>query len=134
MSFVGNDNDITSVGQLFIDIAALRLKLLYRSKYHATRCYAQQRFQMLSVFRLYRRLSQQLTAVGECSEQLVVQVVTVCYHHDCRIAQRTDNLANIKHHRKRLSRALRMPDHARLMIADLLILHAAKTILFGVFL
>ena len=133
MSLVGNDYYIASICQLFIHITTLRLELLYRRKYHATRCHAQQRLQMLSVLRLYRRLSQQLTAVGECSEQLVVQVVTVGYHHNGRIAHRADNLANIKHHRKRLARTLRMPYHARLMVTLRLFFHIFKTIYGRIF-
>ena len=71
--------------------------------------------QLLAVFGLSRVRRLDGAGVQEIAVNLPIQVVTVGHHHKGEVAcDLAENLAHIKHHRKALARALRVPKHPQL--------------------
>ena len=70
---------------------------------------------MLAAFGLHRTLPQEVAALLELRKELVVEVVAVGDDHDCRAVHRLVQEMRVKHHRERLARSLRMPEHACLL-------------------
>ena len=72
---------------------------------------------MLAAFGLHRTLPQEVAALLELREKLVVEVVAVGDHDNGRTLNRLMEKMGVKHHRERFARSLRVPEYARLLRA-----------------
>lgn len=80
--------------------------------------------------RLNWRLADQVLAHSEGGKELVVQIVAVREHHQGRIGHTCIEYqqAGIEGHQQALPGALRMPNHASLVVAWRLVLDAGETV------
>ena len=95
----------------------------------------QQLLQLLSAIGLHRRLSDQAFAHREGREQLVIQIVTIGQHHQCRVGhgRMLDQLAGVEGHQQTFARALGMPYHACALVSGPLCLDTGQTVPGGIF-
>ena len=115
MGFVRNDHNVPSVGQFReAEFFTFGKKLLHRGKHNAARSNSQEFAQMSPVSRLFRRLSQELAAPSERTEQLIVQIVAVGNDDQCRVShlRAPDDAPGVKCHSQAFARPLRVPDYA----------------------
>ena len=76
---------------------------------------------MVPIFRLLRRLAQQVLTHAECREQLIVQIIAICQYHQRGVLHNRmlDNLASVEGHKQAFARSLRVPDHPDLAVTIL---------------
>ena len=104
MRLVGNDHYVPAVGkQRMPGTFAFREKLLNGRKNHATRGHGKELLQIVTVLSLDRLLPQEFVTPRKRPEQLVVQVVAVSEHNECRILHLwfKDQPACVERHRER---------------------------------
>ena len=56
-------------------------------------------------------LTKEVLAAAELTEELVVEVLAVGYHHDGYFGQSLHQLVGVEHHGEALARTLRVPEH-----------------------
>jgi hypothetical protein len=114
---VSDHDDVAAVSQhRIVSRPRFRRELLQGGEDHSSRGSIEQFAKVVSIFGLLWRLAQQVLAHAEGAEQLVVQIITVGQHHQCRVLHRSvlDDLAGIERHQEALSGALGVPDNAGL--------------------
>ncbi|CCZ48043.1 putative uncharacterized protein [Bacteroides sp. CAG:661] len=113
MGFVGHHHDILSERQWLGRL----LELLHGGEDDAVGLAScQQCFQVVAALCLNRHLPQEILTLGKLCVQLVVEVVAVGNHHDGGLRKLVLQQMGIKHHRKRFSAALRVPEDANLAV------------------
>ena len=128
MRLIRHDDDIPTIRKRLITF----LKFLHGCEDDAvclTVC--KQFFQVGSALGVLRRLAQEVLAAGELAVELVIQVIAVCDHNDCRAFQCFLQIVSIEHHRQRFSAALRVPEHAAFAIRDGCLLGGSNRLLDG---
>ena len=127
MCLVGDDDDVLTFRQQ----SRTLFKLLYRREDDSARL---QVFQLahqvfapcgLGQFPLgihleayaLRLLSEELLTTSKLLVQLLVKVVAVSHHYDGTLWETLYQLMDVEHHRQRLPRTLRMPEHTNLTVA-----------------
>ncbi len=111
---VGDHDDVAAVRQYRVAVAlVLGEELLDRGEHHPAARHAQLLAEIGPALRLHGRLAQQVAAAGKGAEELVVEVVPVGEHHDCRVRHPRvqDQPSRVERHGEALARALRVPDH-----------------------
>ena len=86
--------------------------------------------QMLAVLRLHRRLPEQVLAHCEGRKELVVQIITICQHHQRGIghARVEHQKARVESHQQTFAGTLGVPDHSGLVVAGRLVLDAGQSV------
>ena len=121
MGFVGDDHDVAAVREERMPVPLLfGEEFLDGGEDHATGRDRKLLAQVGPVSRLHRRLAQQILAAGEGAEELVVQIVAVGDDHDGRVGHgwMEDQATGVEGHGEALAGALRVPDHADALVAD----------------
>ena len=117
---VGDDDDVRAVAEQRVRLAALvGHELLDRREDDAAGGDLQLGAQVVAALGLHRLLPQQLVAVGERAEELVVEVVAVGEHDQRRVRhlRLLHELAGVEGHREALAAALGVPDDADAVVA-----------------
>ena len=113
MCLICHNDNIPTLRQCF----SAFLKLLHCCKDNAVCLTICQKFlEMLSALSVLRSLSQKILASCKLTVELIIQVVSVCDHDDCRAFQSLLQIVGIKHHRQWFSTALSVPENTAFAI------------------
>lgn len=92
---------------------------MFRCEHHASAGRVQQLAQMLAPAGQHRCLAEDVRAVLELAEKLVVEIVSLGQHHQRRVLHRRmpHHARGKEEHGETLAAALRVPDHAGATVA-----------------
>ena len=139
VSLVGHDDDVAAVAEHTVAFLAL---LDGGEDDAAAHTAFQQLGKFLAALGLLWRLTQEVLAAAELSEELVVEVLAVGDHDERTFGEVLDEEVGKEHHAEvgkehhaqRLARALRMPEDANLAIACHGLLGALQGLAYGIIL
>ncbi len=113
VGFVGDEDDVAAIAQRFILAApVVGGEFLDGGEDDATGGHLELGFEIGAVFGLLGCLPQQVLAVGEGGEELVVEVVAISEHHQGGVGHlgMLDDFSGVEGHREAFTGALGVPD------------------------
>ena len=72
---------------------------------------------MLSALGVHRFLTKKVLTLGKLSEELIVQIISICKHHNGWAVQRFLQQMSIENHRQGFSAALCMPEYTAFSVS-----------------
>ena len=112
--FIGHYDDVAAGGECRIAF----FKLLNGGEDDsATLSVTQQIAQVFTALGVLWFLTKEVLAAAELTEELVVEVLAVGYHHDGHFGQPLHQLVSVEHHGEALARPLRVPENTDFPVA-----------------